>query len=96
MKLSPILRKMKRVILEVDRQEVQQMDAILKKLLGRGLSPADEKQSSQNREFRVTEGFNPSDAHYDPQVRLQRSLRALFPHLPATPGLPPSRQEDES
>jgi hypothetical protein len=71
------------------------MDSILKKLLGRDLTQSDEKQKAKNHEFRMLEGFNPSDANYDPQVRLKRSLRALFPHLPATPGLPPSRQEED-
>lgn len=70
------------------------MDSFFKRLFGKQPSQADQKDKPKGKQAGVSEEFNPTEAAYDPQLRLKRGLRALFPHLPATPGLPPSTNAD--
>ena len=71
------------------------MENVFKFLFERELSD-DESETLKKKvnEYRAAGGFLPSDSNYDPQMRLKRRLKLLFPHLPATPGLPP-RLDDE-
>jgi hypothetical protein len=55
----------------------------------------DEKRKKSGGDFKAAGEFNPDDANYDPQTRLKRRLRMLFPHMPGLPGLPPRTNEQE-
>lgn len=71
------------------------MDKAFDFLFGRQLDEDDAESTAKKRaEYRSAAAFNPSDPHYDPQLRLKQRLRSIFPHVPFTPGLPPRRTED--
>jgi hypothetical protein len=68
------------------------MDDLFKLMFERELSEEKEgrKKAKENSgDYSASGEFNPSDSYYDPQTRLKRRLKQLFPHLPGTPGLPP-------
>jgi hypothetical protein len=70
------------------------MDNVFKHLFERDLGdePSDKRKKAE--EFHATGEFLPDDPNYDPQLRLKKRLRLLFPHLPTLPGLPPKTQDD--
>jgi len=69
------------------------MDETFRILFGRYLTDDDAAdQQAKKKQFRAPD-FNPDDADYDPAVRLKQRLKLLFPHLPATPGIPPKKTD---
>jgi len=75
------------------------MDDVFKLLFERDLGDerSDKDKRKKSEDFRTTGGIiaGPDDPMYDPQQRLKKQLRSLFPHLPSMPGLPPKTQADE-